>query len=136
MDIWEKQEKKFSDSAYREKMLQHVSEEELERMKQHFFEVLEEHCPKGKCYMTIEYECSEDVSLNFYDREYLDTLPKPNKGSASALLMSVKPEKETGEHGYKLRGGVIQKPLDRNVKKMDAELFSYVETVQKKIEKL
>lgn len=136
MDVWAEQEKKFADSAYREKMLQHMSEEEFEQMKKHFWSVLEEHCPKGKCYMTVEYECSENVSLYFYEKEYLDTLPKPHEGSASALLMSVKPKKETGEHGYKLRGSVIQKPLERDVKCLEAELFSYSEIVKKSIEEL
>lgn len=136
MDIWAQQEKKFSDITYKEKMLQHMSEDEFEQMKKHFFEVLEEHCPRGKCYMTVEYECGKDISLNFYDKEYLDTIPKPNKGSASAILMSMKPEKEIGEHGYKLRGSVIQKPLDKEVRLLEAELFSYVDTVQKRYVKL
>lgn len=136
MDVWAEQEKKFADSAYREKMLQHVSEEELEQIKQQFWAVLEEHCPKGKCYMTIGYECSEEISLNFYDREYLDTVPKPREGTASSLFMSVKPEQEKGEHGYKLRGCVIQKPLDRDVVMLEAELFSYSEIAKKRIEKL
>lgn len=136
MDVWAEQEKKFSDTAYREKMLQHVSEDELEQMKQQFFKVLEEHCPKGKHYMVVEYECSEDVSLNFYDKEYLDTIPKPREGSASSILMRVKPEKEIGKHGYKLRGSVIQKPLSGDVKRLEAELFSYSEMAKKEIEKL
>lgn len=133
MDVWAEQEKKFSDKAYREKILQHMTEEEFEQMKQNFWNMLEERCPRGKCYLTVEYECSEDISLNFYDKEYLDTLPKQNKGSASALLMSVKPQKETGEHGYKLRGSVIQKPLNGDIKQLEAELFSYSEITKKKL---
>ena len=133
MDVWTEEEKKFSDTAYREKMLQHMSEEELEQMKQQFFKVLKEHCPKGKHYMIVEYECSEDISLTFYDKEYLDTIPKPREGSASSIFMRVKPEKETGKHGYKLRGSVIQKPLSGDVKQLEAELFSYSEIAKKEI---
>lgn len=134
MDVWTEEEKKFSDSAYREKLLQHVSEEEFEQMKKHFFEVLEEHCPRGKYWLALEYECSEDISLNFYDREYLDTIPKPCGRSASSLFMRLKPEKETGEHGFKARGCVIQKLLDGDTKQVDGELFSYSEIVKKRVE--
>lgn len=121
----------FEDNVYREKMLQHMSEEEFQKMKEYFFEVLKEHCPKGKYYLIIEYECSEDISLNFYDKEYLDTIPKPREGSASSLFMRIKPNKEEGEHGYKLWGSVIQKPLEGDVKQLAAELFSYSEGIHK-----
>lgn len=136
MDVWAEQEKKFSDKDYREKMLQHMSEEEFEQMKKQFWEILEEHCPRGKYYLAIEYECSEDISLNFYDREYLDTIPKPHSGSASSLFMRTKPEKEIGKHGFKARGCVIQKPLDGDVKRLEAELFSYSEIAKKREEQI
>ena len=136
MDVWADQEKKFSDNDYREKMLQHMSEDEFEQMKNQFRQILEEHCPKGKHYLVVEYECSEDISLNFYDREYLDTIPKPREGSASSIFMRVKPDKELGKHGLKLRGSVIQKPVDGDVKGLDAELFSYSEIVKKRVEAL
>lgn len=136
MDVWADQEKKFSDSDYREKMLQHMSEDEFEQMKNQFRQILEEHCPKGKHYLVVEYECSEDISLNFYDKEYLDTVPKPREGSASSMFMRVKPDKELGKHGLKLRGSVIQKPMDGDVKGLEAELFSYSEIVKKRVETL
>lgn len=113
-----------------------MSEEEFEQRKKQFWEILEEHCPKGKHYLAVEYECSEDISLNFYEKEYLDTIPKPREGSASSIFMCIKPEKEEGIHGYKLRGCVIQKPLDGDVHSLEAELFSYSELVQKRVEEL
>ena len=136
MDVWAEQEKKFAEDSYREKMLKHMTETEFEQMKNQFWNVLEEHCPRGKHYLVIEYECSEDVVLTFYDKEYLDTLPKPREGSASSLFMRIKPDREKGIHGYTLRGCVIQKPLDKNEKVMEAELFSYSEIVKKRIEKI
>lgn len=136
MDVWADQEKKFAEDSYREKMLRHMSEQEFEQMKEQFWKVLEEHCPRGKHFMAIEYECSEDVSLNFYEKEYLDTVPKPREGSASAMFMRVKPDREIGTHGYKLRGAVIQKPLNGDEKMLEAELFSYSEIGQKRVEKL
>lgn len=136
MDVWADEEEKFSDSAYRERMLQHMTEEELEHMKKQFFEALEQQCPRGKQYMVIEYECTEEVTLTFYDREYLDTIPKPSKGSATAIFMRVKPDAETGSHGLKLRGCVIQKPLDKAEKRLEAELFSYSKPVEKRVERI
>lgn len=136
VDVWADEEKKFSDSSYRERMLQHMTEAEFEHMKEQFFEVLLQHCPRGKHYMLVEYECSKEVTLTFYDREYLDTIEKPKKGSATSIFMRVKPEMETGAHGLKLWGCVIQKPLDGETKTLEAELFSYSKVVEKRVEKL
>ena len=136
MDVWAEEEKRFSDPVYRERMLQHVSEAELEQMKEHLFATLAEHCPKGKQYMVLEYECTENISLAFYDKEYLDCIEIPKEGSASAFLMRVKPDKEIGSHGLKLRGCVVQKPLDADTKTIEAELFSYSKMIQKKVDTL
>lgn len=139
MDVWAEEEKRFADPVYRERMLQHVSEEELEQMKEQLFRALEPQCPKGKYYMVLEYECTEDVSLAFYATEYLDYMEKPKEGgtgSASVLFMRVKPDEETGTHGLKLRGCVIQKPLEAETKELEAELFSYSKVIQKREETL
>ena len=132
-DIWAGQEERFTDPKYVERVLEHMSEEEFEKMKEDFYKILEEHCPKGKCFMAMEYECSdENIGLQFYDKEYLDTIPQPSSGSCSGLMMNNKPEKETGIHGLKLRGAIIQKPLDKEVTNLEAELFSYHTMVEKK----
>ena len=112
-------------------MLQHISEKEFEEMKEQFFKILEENCPKGKCYIGIEYECTEaDINLKFYDREYLDQRPEAKEGSATAMLMRVKPDMELGSHGLKLYGDVIQKPLEKETKEIETELFSYSKRIQ------
>ncbi len=136
IDVWADTEEKFADTEYRERMLQHMTEDELEDMKRDFLKALEQQCPRGKHYMVIEYECTQEVGLTFYDREYLDTLPKPSKGSATSVFMNVKPEAETGAHGLKLRGCVIQKPLDKDEKTLEAELFSYSKKVEKRWERV
>lgn len=136
VDVWADGEKRFADSEYRERMMQYMTQAEFEQMKEQFFEVLSQHCPKGKHYMVIEYECNKEVGLSFYDREYLDTIEEPHEGSAAFMRMSVKPDAGTGSHGLKLRACVIQKPLDCETKALEAELFSYSEVVQKRIEKL
>lgn len=131
MDVWADAKEHFEHSEYRERMLQHMTVEEFETGKNHFMQALEETCPPGKYYMAVEYECSRDVSVSFYDKGYLDTVPKPKMGSATALLISVKPDKKMGSHGLKLRGCVIQTPLDAETESLDAELFSYSESVSK-----
>lgn len=133
IDIWASQEKRFADPEYKERMLQHISVDEFEEMKKNFYKILEEHCPRGKCFMAIEYECSEEnIGLTFYDKEYLDTVPQPSSGSCSSLMMFNKPDTETGSHGLKLRGEIIQKPLDKDVQALEAELFAYHKMVEKK----
>lgn len=131
MDMWAEEEKRFADKEYRERMLAHVSEEELEQMKQRFFEALAETCPQGQCYMVVEYECTQDVALRFYDKSYLDTVPQPKAGSASSLMMILKPEEKFGSHGLKLQGCVIQTPLPPETTLLAAELFAYCERVKR-----
>ena len=136
-DIWAEQDERFADPVYRERVLQHISEEEFEKMKEDFYRILEEHCPRGKCYIALEYECSEEnIGLNFYDKECLDSVPQPSSGSCSSMMMHHKPEKETGIHGLKLRGEIIQKPLDKDTESLEAELFCYYTMVEKKSCKL
>ena len=135
-DMRKEQEKKFADPEYREKILQHVSEEEFEEMKKHFFETLEEQCPKGRCYIGLYYECDQEVALHFYDKEYLDCVPESKNGSATSMFITVRPEEKTGMHGLPLRGAVIQKPVPKDTVSLEAELFSYSMKMEQKIEKL
>lgn len=75
--------------------------------------------------MVVKYECDNDISINFYSKEYLDTVSKPKNGTASSLLISVKSDVELGIHGYKMRGCVKQTPLDADTHQLDVKLFSY-----------
>lgn len=136
MDVWADEEKKFADPAYRERMLQYMTEEALEQSKKEFFETLSENCPQGMCFITVEYECTKDISLRFYDREYLDGVEEPKEGGCSSVIMMAKPDVETGAHGLKMRACVIQKPVEPTVKEVNAELFAYSELIQKSVEKL
>lgn len=96
-DIWEEQERQFVDEEYRSKMLQHMSEEQFNEMKERMDAALEQICPKGKRVFVVEYECSEDVSLKFYAKEYLDTVPRPSHGSAMMVMMHTKPDEDKGK---------------------------------------
>lgn len=136
VDMWEEQEKKFADPEYKERILKHISEEEFEDMKKHCFETLEEQCPKGQCYMAVYYECDQEVSLDFYDQKYLDTVPEPKEGSCSSMAIMMRPEEKTGSHSLPLKGTVIQKPVSKDTRCIEAELFSYTKKVEQRVEKL
>lgn len=133
-DIWEEEEARFADPAYRERMLQYVSEEQLEQMKEQLFGALADICPQGKCFPVIEYECTQEVSLQFFDKEYLDGVEAPKGNSATSLLMRAKPQSEVGSHGLKMRTCIIQSPMEKAVKQINAELFSYTEVTQRRCE--
>ncbi len=123
MDVWEEQEKKFADPRYRERL----SEEELEAMKRQFFDVLEENCPKGMCYLGIEYECSLEGNLVFYEKAFLDRRPEEHSGSARMLLMMLRPDEEIGSHNKKLYGCVVQVPLPPDTRQVEVELFQFLQ---------
>lgn len=130
-DIWKREQERFADEEYHQKMLEHMTEEEFTQMKDMFWQTLEETCPKGKCFMTVEYECSQDVTLMLYAKEYLDTIPEP-MSSASALFFGSKSSKESGSHGYPLHTSVIQYPVAPEVQELELELFSFGRMSKKK----
>jgi len=135
-NMWEEQEKKFADSEYRARILQRISEEEFEEMKKNCFETLQEQCPKDLCYVALYYECDRELSLNFYDTEYLNTIPKPKEGSCSSMAVMIRPEQKTGEHGLPLKGAVFQKPVPKDTVSLEVELFSYSKKIEQIIEYL
>ena len=98
--------------------------EDLERAKRHTYQVLEETCPKGMCYIGVEYECSKDFSLQFYTKEYLNARPG-TKGKNSQMGMRLKPDQEIGDHGLILRGCVLETPVPPDTQTIAAELLFY-----------
>lgn len=133
-DVWEEEEARFADSAYRERMLQYVSVEQLEQMKEQLFGALADICPRGKCFPVIEFECTQEVSLQFFDKEYLDGVEAPKGNHATSLLMRAKPRTEVGKHGLKMRTCIIQSPMKKAVKQIYAELFSCTEAISRRCE--
>jgi len=135
-DIWADHERRFADEEYKNKVLEHISEEEFQKMKEQSEKALLADCPRGKCYMLVEYECSTDVAINFYATSYLDSKPRVHPGGATSLLILHRPDAEEGTHGLKLRGCVIQTPLEPDITSLEAELFSYTEIVKQDTEKV
>lgn len=123
MDIWKENEEKFKNPRY----LEIMSAEELEKHKKDFFENLEQDCPRGMCYLGIEYECTLEGSLAFYDRAFLEAEPRTYQGSSSIMMMLLRPDEPTGKHGLRQRGCVIQTPVAPDIPKLEAELFRFDE---------
>lgn len=136
IDVWKDQEEKFADLDWNERIRKYMSEEKLEDLKRQTREDLEQECPKGMYYVGIEYECSEDIALQFYSREYLDSVPTVYEGSATSMIMLLKPEEKTGAHGLKLRGAVIQTPVTGETTELTAELFCYMVTTPEQEEEI
>lgn len=66
--------------------------------KNHMHDALEQSCPKGMCYIGIEYECSKNYDLVFHSKQYLKSRPETRQGSAHFLMMRLKPDQEIGTH--------------------------------------
>ena len=125
IDVWKDADKQFSDPKYTER----VSEEQLQEIKDQYYKSLEQSCPKGMCYIGVEYECSKDINLQFYSKEFLKSVPIPQQGSSSFLMMRLKPEKDVGTHNLPLKGNVILTAVSPDTSKIPAELFLYIEKV-------
>lgn len=123
IDVWADTEQQLNDPKFARK----VTKEQLQEIKESMYQTLGQSCPKGMCYIGIEYECSKEYQLQFYSREYLKSRPKPSCGSASFFLMRLKPDRETGTHGLPLKGAVIDTPFSPDTVKIPAELFLYYE---------
>ncbi len=124
IDIWEHTKEEFRDP----KLAERFSPEQLEQAKKLSYEALEQNCPTGMGYIGIEYECSKDLNLIFYSKEYLKSRPGTHQGSSRYFLMRLKPDKETGTHGLPLKGCVItDTPFPPDASKIPAELFLYYE---------
>lgn len=123
IDVWKDTEEQFNDPRHTGK----VSAKQLQEIKDKCYETLEQSCPKGMCYIGIEYECSKDISLQFYSKEFLKSVPATQRGSSGSLLMRLKPDKETGKHDLPLKGCVIQTAVSPDTTKIPAEVFLYFE---------
>lgn len=117
-NMWEEMSKTFDDPRMKEQF----TSEDLSQRKAEFEEHFSEMCPKGMCFAVIEYECEEDISLQFYSKRWLDAEPI-HSGSVMGFFMS--PDEPLGKLGLKLRAAVIQEPIAPNTASIEAELFQY-----------
>lgn len=123
--VWKDTQDRFDDSRYRE----HLTQEQIEQMKTSCLEVLEKNCPKGKYFIEFEYECSKEINLQLYTKEYLNSNPESNNGSSTSLIMMTKSDKKLGTHSLPLMSSVLQTPVQAEVKEVKVELVYYMEKV-------
>ncbi len=125
IDVWKNTEEELRDP----KLAERFSPEQLEEARKHMHDALEQSCPKGMCYIGIEYECSKSYDLVFHSKQYLKSRPETRQGSTHFLMMHLKPDQETGTHGLPLKGCAIQTPVSPDTSKIPAELFLYNERI-------
>lgn len=126
IDVWEEARKEFGNAKYRERF----TEEQLQEIENNYYEALKQNCPKGMYYIGIEYECSREINLQFYSKEFLESYPETHGGSATFLSMRLKPEKKTGMHGLPLKGYGINTPFSPDTREVSVELLFYMEKVE------
>ena len=138
----QEQQERFQDAQYQEMALQHLSIEEFEKMKKSVLDALEEQCPAGMGYFTVEYECTkEGFSAHFDTAEELDRISAPvetqiiggSTGVTTIMMMGGKPEQETGPHGLRNRSTVVQAVVPVETQTLAAELFLMIETIPEKV---
>jgi hypothetical protein len=118
MDVWAEMENSFANDELQEQM----NQQQLSRIKADFEKRLLKICPRGMCFPVIEYECEQDISLQFFSQAYLDAIPVNRN---SSMGFSVQPNQPTGKLGMKLMAAIIQEPFPENTASIDAELFQY-----------
>ena len=121
LDMWADMEKTFSDP----KILEQMTKEQISEAKKRFEEDFIKICPKGMYYPIVEYECEDCISLEFHNKKYLESKPVRTNGSIGFIM---RPDKNTGILGMKLRAAVIQEPVDADTGIIEAELFKYHKT--------
>lgn len=124
VDMWKQAEERFRD--LRDQQI--LQPEQLEEMQRSFYSTLENSCPKGMCYMNVEYECTKNMRLQFYSKEYLRSCPEMC-GEDSLMIIS-KPEQKTGAHQLPLKGCMIQTVVSPDISKIPAEAFFAFESVE------
>lgn len=105
-----------------EKIRAAFSPEELEERLRSIEKSNAEICPEGKCFLTIEYEVPENISLRIIPKATLDS-PRGRSNGAFGVLMSA--TEEAGHEGYKVKCETISQPFDPDIESLEAEIFSY-----------
>jgi len=120
-DMWEEMDKVFTNP----KLQGQMTAEEITKARLDFEKKLSKVCPRGMYLPVIEYECEENIFLQFYTKSYLDA--KPSQGSSSMAFL-ISPEQPVGILGSKLKAAVVQEPVSADTKTIEAELFQYIHT--------
>jgi len=118
LDIWEETMKSFDDPLLAEQFAASERNKHKADFERHFTAI----CPKDMCFLVIEYECEEDISLRFQSREWLNATIQDN---ISCMGFLIKPEKKTGILGLPLKTSIMAEPISKNCVIIDTELVFY-----------
>ena len=105
-----------------EKIRSAFSPEELEEKLRNIEKSNAEICPEGKCFLTVEYEAPENISLRIIPKATLDS-PRVRSNGAFGVLMSA--TDEATHKGYTVKCDTISQPFDPDIQSLEAEIFSY-----------
>lgn len=89
-------------------------EAEWQQLNKPYMDRTESICSKDQVLALLEYESEDDIQLNFYAQDYLDTKPLPTSRMTSTHWF-FKSDREVGPHGLKSRVGLIG-PVDKIMK--------------------
>ena len=118
LDIWAETMQTFDDP----RLIETFTAFELAECKADFEHHLTAICPPGMYIPVIEYECAENLSLEFHSQAWLETVGE-NQNTGMTFLM--KPEGKTGISGLPLQVAIIQEPMAEDCRIIDCELFSF-----------
>lgn len=91
-------------------------------------EVLESICPKGHEQLLIQYECQENIQLNFYPTEFLNSAHKRANNSFSGMVFSSTDEDSV--HGYPVHTALLKTVPAGYSGSVDVELVSWFKRIQ------
>lgn len=110
-----------------EKIINSFSPKELEEKKKEIDESNEKLCPKGQCFITVEYEAPENISIDIKTVKTLDSRISHSGGAFGIIASS----SLTPTHkGYSVKVAAINEPFTPDFKSVEAEIFSYSEKIQ------
>ena len=118
-DMWSDMMKNFDDPRYTERF----TAKEIEKAKLDYERHSATVCPRGMCLPAVEYECEEDLTLQFYSKAWLEAEPVISN-SATGIIMATTDQK-LGVSGLKLKIALIQEPVPADTQSIDAELFYF-----------
>jgi len=123
-DIWKGTQEHFLDEETIKVWREHgLDDTAIAQRKVHLQETTESLCPKGHEILVLQYECPDDLQLNFYTTDFLDSKPL-HTGSCSSVGL-IGSSADDSLHGHPVRScqlKTVPKGFDEPV---DVELISW-----------
>ena len=117
IDMYDEMEQLFNSERFREI----CTPEEIENQRRSFIENFSLCCPKGKYYVSVEYESYENTSVEIKLKSVLDSPPIEKEGCMSFLMRS---GSSPLHDGMTVKTAIIDTPFDADTKSIEAEIFT------------